>query len=154
MGTRNDRANQRPSLGKEFSLAHGVSSKGNFEDAMSVLALQDGDYTVRDNLKDARNILLKYREENRNLPTRDDSANRLELPLVVALAEAGFYMNRKDWVEKARHIVDFIDSHLFMNESDDFLLSSVYYQDSDKRVPGFLHGSLIIARLIGCCRKS
>ena len=26
-----------------------------------------------------------------------------------------------------------------MNESDDFLLSSVYYEDSDKRVPGFLH---------------
>ena len=129
-----------PSLGKEFSLAYGVSSKGNFEDAMSVLALQDGDYAVRDNLKDARNVLLKYREENRNLPTRDDKVliawNCL---LAVALAEAGFYMNRKDWVEKARHIVDFIDSHLFVNESDDFLLSSVYYEDSDKRVPGFLH---------------
>ena len=129
-----------PSLGKEFSLAYGVSSKGNFEDAMSVLALQDGDYTVRDNLKDARNVLLKYREENRNLPTRDDKVliawNCL---LAVALAEAGFYMNRKDWVEKAQHIVDFIDSHLFVNESDDFLLSSVYYEGLDKRVPGFLH---------------
>ena len=114
--------------------------KGNFEDAMSVLALQDGDYTVRDNLKDARNVLLKYREENRNLPTRDDKVlTAWNCLLAVALAEAGFYMNRKDWVEKARHIVDFIGSHLFMNESDDFLLSSVYYQDSDKRVPGFLH---------------
>ena len=129
-----------PSLGKDFSLAYGVSSKGNFEDAMSVLALQDGDYTVRDNLKDARNVLLKYREENRNLPTRDDKVlTAWNCLLAVALAEAGFYMNRKDWVEKARHIVDFIGSDLIMNESDDFLLSSVYYEDSDKRVPGFLH---------------
>ena len=100
-----------PSLGKEFSLAYGVSLKGNFEDAMSVLALQDGDYTVRDKLKDARNVLLKYREENRNLPTRDDKVlTAWNCLLAVALAEAGFYMNRKDWVEKARHIVDFIGS--------------------------------------------
>lgn len=129
-----------PSLGKEFSLAYGVSQKGNFEDDLSVLALQDGDYQVRDNLEKARNTLLKFREENRNLPTRDDKVlTAWNCLLAIALAEAGFYLGRKEWVIKARQIVDFIDSNLIIAEDEAFSLSSVYYEDSDKRVSGFLH---------------
>jgi uncharacterized protein YyaL (SSP411 family) len=129
-----------PSLGKAFSLAYGVSQKGNFEDDRSVLALQDGDYSVRDTLKEARKTLLNFREENRNLPTRDDKVlTAWNCLLAIALAEAGFHLNRMDWVAKARHIVDFIDSNLTHTESEDFSLSSVYYEDSDKRISGFLH---------------
>ncbi len=129
-----------PSLGKEFSLAYGVSQKGNFEDDLSVLALQDGDYQIRDNLEKARNTLLKFREENRNLPTRDDKVlTAWNCLLAIALAEAGFYLGRKEWVIKARQIVDFIDSNLIISEDEAFSLSSVYYEDSDKRVSGFLH---------------
>ena len=129
-----------PSLGKEFSLAYGVTQKGNFEDDLSVLALQDGDYQVRDNFKNARNTLLKFREENRTLPTRDDKVSTAwNCLLAIALAEAGFYFGRKDWVKKASQIVDFIGSNLIVTEEGIFSLSSVYYEDSDKRVPGFLH---------------
>ncbi|PDH26711.1 MAG: hypothetical protein CNB76_01685 [Puniceicoccaceae bacterium MED-G32] len=129
-----------PSLGKVFSLAYGVSQSGNFEGDMSVLALQDGDFTVRDDLKDARKVLLKFREENRNLPPRDNKVvTAWNCLLASALAEAGFYLNRKDWVAKARHIVDFIDSNLTATFTGCFSLSSVYYEDSNKRVPGFLH---------------
>ena len=129
-----------PSLGKTFSLAYGVSQKGNFEDDRSVLALQDGDYTVRDDLSDARKVLLKFREENRSLPTRDDKVlTAWNCLLATALAEAGFYLNRKDWVAKARHIIDFIDSNLAETDSNGFSLSSVYYEDSGKQVSGFFH---------------
>ena len=129
-----------PSLGKTFSIAYGISQKGNFEEDRSVLALQDGDYKVRDDLKEARKVLLKYREKNRILPTRDDKVlTAWNCLLAVALAEAGFYLGRKEWVKRARHIVDFIDSHLTVAKSEDFSLNSVYYEASGKRVSGFLH---------------
>ena len=52
-----------PSLGKQFCLAYGITVEGNFENGLSVPALQEADSATRTALKDARDLLLKHRNK-------------------------------------------------------------------------------------------
>lgn len=125
---------------REFALAYGVKGKGNFEKDMSVLALQDSDLDIRKHFLSARKKLLCYRQKNRINPSRDNKAlTAWNCLLASALVEAGFYFEHKEWVIKAKGILDAIEKNMLNEKHLEYDLQSIYYEDSDKKVAGFLH---------------
>lgn len=127
-------------LSKVFSTAYGVHARGNFESNTSVLALQDGDFSVRESLAPAREALCEYRDRTRIKPNCDQKALTAWNCLIAsAFSEAGFYMGRSEWLLNARKIVDEIGAVLLDTCGEAYTLNSVYYADSDKRIEGFLH---------------
>ncbi len=138
-----------PSQGKEFNLAYGINSKGNFEDGFSVPALQDSDISVREKFAQARTSLLEYRDQSRARPARDPKIiTAWNCMLASSLAEAGFYLNKKEWVERARSIVDFIWDKVIDHQQEGLQLSTVFYSNSDKRIKGFLNDYALLAEAL------
>ena len=135
-----------PSLGKEFNLAYGISTQGNFEEGYSVPALQDSDISVREKFNQARAILLEKRDGSRARPGQDPKIiTAWNCMLASSLSEAGFYLNKKEWVERARSIVDFIWNEVIDHQRKGLKLSTVFYSNSDKRIDGFLNDYALLA---------
>ncbi len=129
-----------PSLGKQFCLAYGITAEGNFENGLSVPALQEADCATRTALKDARDLLLKHRNKERVMPVRDSKMlTAWNSMLAISLAEAGFYFDRKEWLLEAQAIVDSIGVKLLDSENEGYKLQSIHYEGSGKKVDGFLH---------------
>lgn len=144
-----------PALGKRFCLTYGISAEGNFDNGLSVPALQDADMGTRDDLKEARETLLNYRLTHRVMPLRDTKVlTAWNSMLASALAEAGFYFNRKEWLIQAQSIVHFIGDRLFQTDKGKRKLSTVYYENALKNVPGFLHDyALYVNALLALAAK-
>ena len=127
-------------LSKVFSITYGLSAKGNFESNTSVLALQDGDFSLREDLQSAREALRDHRDSTRIKPRRDAKAlTAWNCLLASSLAEAGFYMGRSEWLVRARSIVDTIGERLIDRTGQSVILNSVHYANSGKRIEGYLH---------------
>ena len=138
-----------PSLGKRFCLTYGITMEGNFENGLSVPVLQEADIACRDALRDARTTLRSYREKHRVKPSRDSKVlTAWNCMLASALAEAGFYFNRKEWLLQAQTIVDFIGNRLFETRNGQPKLRAIYYENASKSVDGFLHDYALYANAL------
>ena len=95
--------------GEQLCRVYGITHDGNFENSgLSNPALLSGDPQTRDNLASARQKLMAVRDQ-RPQPGRDEKClvawNAL---LITGLARAAFTFGRRDWMEKAVAIADWI----------------------------------------------
>lgn len=132
---------------REICLAYNISAKGNFEHGYSNPALVDGTMTMRTKLAPARQHLLAYREANRERPGRDTKINTAwNCLLIRSMADAGFYFNRLEWLQRARQTADFIWDQLTTQEPHGKLrLKAVFYPGCGAQVDGFLHDYALAA---------
>lgn len=97
--------------GESFCEAYCITDEGNFEDSgKSIPMLIDGRPDERERWQEARHKLLQTRIQ-RPAPGRDDKAivswNAL---LATALAEAGFAFERKDWIQEAKSLCEWLQA--------------------------------------------
>lgn len=136
-----------PSVGREIRAAYNITAAGNFEADSSNPSLVEASWAVRAKLAPAREALRKYREANRQPPGKDSKLLTAWNSLLVrSMAEAGFYLNRPDWLQRARSTADFIWQELVEpNECGTARLKAVYYSDVGASVDGYLHDYALAA---------
>ncbi|NDV62282.1 thioredoxin domain-containing protein [Puniceicoccales bacterium CK1056] len=111
--------------GARFCEAYGITTEGNFEETgLSNPALLEGDADMRDTLESDRKKLLQVRNA-RPQPGRDNKClTAWNALLVRGLAQAAFTFGRKDWMEAAIRLGEWIWSH--MRDENGRLLSVSY----------------------------
>lgn len=150
-------------LGEErmnaFCSAFSVTPEGNFEKGFNHLNWIKETAEDRHSFATDRQKLLAARLQ-RKPPERDDKIlttwNSL---LAQALAQAGFYFKKDEWILHARKLIDWIWQHL-SNQKDS--LQSVYYPELGKgTIDGFLddyafyaHACLTLASKIEVLEKN
>ncbi len=136
-----------PVEAREVRAAYNITNEGNFEHGTSNPALVEADFEVRAKLADARSKLLAHREAERVAPGKDTKVSTAwNCMLIRSLADAGFYFNRPEWLERARKAADFIWDQLTETTADGTLrLRSVFYEEAGARIDGFLHDYALAA---------
>lgn len=125
---------------KRFCEAYGITATGNFEKTGLSNPIWHGKgQALRDALAPLRTQLLASRAR-RTTPGRDNKIltgwNAL---LAVSLAEAGWWLGRDAWLQKARALVDWLWDTMAAQQPDGtVLLHAVYYEDGGARVDAFL----------------
>jgi len=101
---------------------------------------------VRKELAAARQKLLAYREANRVRPGKDTKVSTAwNCMLIRSIADAGFYFNRLEWLQRARKAADFIWDELTEEQDGALRLKAVFYEGSGAQVDGFLHDYALAA---------
>ncbi|TVP75473.1 MAG: thioredoxin domain-containing protein [Puniceicoccaceae bacterium] len=135
-----------PSLAREVRAAYNITAEGNFEHGRSNPALVEADFSVREHLGEARAQLLAHRAAERVPPGKDTKISLAwNAMLIRALADAGFYLNRPEWTQRARQALDFLWDSLVTEAKGGIRLKSLYYEASGARVDGFLHDYGLLA---------
>jgi len=136
-----------PAEARKVRAAYHITKEGNFEHGTSNPALAEPDFAVRGELAPAREKLLAHREAHRPPPGKDTKLNTAWNCMTVrALAEAGFYLERDDWLRRAETAADFLWREVVATAGDGGLrVSSVYYEGGGARVEGFLHDYALAA---------
>ncbi|CAA6679111.1 MULTISPECIES: thioredoxin domain-containing protein [unclassified Lentimonas] len=131
---------------RAIRLAYNITTEGNFEHGSSNPALVDADFAVREQLTAARQKLLTYRETNRVRPGKDTKVSTAwNCMLIRSMADAGFYFNRPEWLQRARKAADFIWDALTEEQDGALRLKAVFYEGSGAQVDGFLHDYALAA---------
>lgn len=135
------------SVSREVRNAYNVTAEGNFEDGYSNPSLVEPDFDQRLKLAPARKKLREHRELIRRAPGRDPKLLTAWNSLLVrSMAEAGFYVNRPDWLISARRVADFIWEKLSEESNNSTInLKSVYYENSGASIDGYLHDYALAA---------
>ena len=129
-----------PALAREVRTAYNITPEGNFEHGRSNPALAEADFAVRERLEGARAQLLAHREAKRVPPGKDSKISLAWNAMMIrALADAAYYLNRPEWLQRARQALDFLWASLVRETDDGLMVHSVYYEASGSRVDGFLH---------------
>ena len=135
-----------PELAREVRAAYNITNKGNFEQGTTNPALVEEDFAVRERLKDARAQLLAHREAERVPPGKDTKISTFWNAMMIrALADAAFYFNRPDWLERAVKAADFLWDEICDTSGDILQISAVYYEGKGPQVEGFLHDYATVA---------
>ena len=135
-----------PSLAREVRAAYNITAEGNFEHGNSNPALAEPDFAVREKLADARRQLREHREAERVAPGRDSKVSTAWNGMLIrALADAGFYFNRPEWLQRARQAADFLWDALVTESDEGIQLKAVYYAGGGAQVDGFLHDYALLA---------
>lgn len=135
-----------PSLAREVRAAYNITAEGNFEHGSSNPALVEADFSVREQLAEARAALLAHRENERVPPGKDTKISLAWNAMMArALADAGYYLNRPEWLRRARQAVDFLWESLVLETDGGLRVQTVYYEGSGAQVPGFLHDYALLA---------
>ncbi len=120
---------------RRFCEAYHITEKGNFEHGLSNPALTLADFEAREALAPLRELLLEARGQ-RVRPGLDEKVLVSWNALVIrGLAEAGFYLDRREWLELARGAFDRL---LELTQKEDGSLASVYYAGVGARHTGHL----------------
>jgi uncharacterized protein YyaL (SSP411 family) len=131
---------------RDIRAAYNITAEGNFEHGNSNPALVEADFAVRAKLAPARQQLLAYREANRVPPGKDTKISTAWNALLIrSMADAGFYFNRPEWLQRARKAADFIWSELTEELDGALRLKAVYYEGVGAQVDGFLHDYALAA---------
>lgn len=120
---------------ERFCKAYNITERGNFEHGFSNPLLNDETPEIRVELAPLREKLLAARAQ-RVPPARDPklvlSWNAL---LVRALAEAGYYLERRDWLQQAINLADYLWENLRDSEGH---LRAVAYEGKPAEIQGTL----------------
>lgn len=134
--------------GKRFCEAYGISEAGNFDKTGLSNPIWHGkEQSLRDALAPLRAKILAARQK-RTAPGRDNKIltgwNAL---LASALAEAGFWLGRDDYLAKARTLVDWLWDTMATPQADGTVnLYAVYYEDGGPRIDAFLDDYAALAQ--------
>ncbi|HAV11923.1 MAG TPA: hypothetical protein DCX06_00295 [Opitutae bacterium] len=131
---------------RELRAAYNITNEGNFENNTTNPALVEADFQVRVQLAEARAKLLAHREAERVPPGKDTKISTAWNGLLIrALVDAGFYMNRPEWMERAQKAADFLWDSLVEEEDGSVRVKAVYYEEAGAQVDGFLHDYALVA---------
>ncbi|MFT4901583.1 MAG: hypothetical protein ACI81V_000857 [Lentimonas sp.] len=131
---------------REVRAAYNITLEGNFEHGTTNPALVEADFAVREKLAGARAKLLAHREAERVPPGKDTKISTAwNCMLIRALADAGYYFDRPEWLELARAAADFVWQALTETVDGDLRLKAVYYEAAGARIDGFLHDYALAA---------
>lgn len=138
--------------GQRFCECYLITEDGNFEDGLSNPALNRDSFSTREALAPLREKLLAVRNE-RPQPGRDDkmilSWNAL---LARALAEAGYYMEKSEWLE---HAASLLDTLWDTCHQEDGTLRAVAYAGEAAAIPGTLDDYATLAdACLSLCGKT
>jgi uncharacterized protein YyaL (SSP411 family) len=129
-----------PSLAREVRAAYNITNQGNFEGGTTNPALVEADFAVREKLAEAREQLRTHREAERVPPGKDTKISTFWNALIIrALADAGFYFNRPEWMERAVRAAEFLWRDVIADADAGLHVSAVYYEGKGAQVDGFLH---------------
>ena len=135
-----------PSEAREIRAAYNITNEGNFEHGTSNPALVEVDFTVRKKLTEARAKLLAYREAERVAPGKDTKISTAwNCMLIRALADAGFYFNRPEWLQRAQKAADFLWEKLTEELDGALRIKAVFYEEAGAKIDGFLHDYALAA---------
>lgn len=135
-----------PTLAREVRVAYNITSEGNFEHGTTNPALVEAAFGVREKLKDARAQLLAHREAKRVPPGKDTKISTFWNAMMIrALADAGFYLNRPEWLERAVKAAEFLWKEVIDTAEDGLDIRAVYYEGKGAQVDGFLHDYAAVA---------
>jgi uncharacterized protein YyaL (SSP411 family) len=125
---------------REVRAAYNISNEGNFEHGTSNPALVEADFEIRAKLSEARAKLLAHREAERVPPGKDTKVSTFWNAMMIrALADAGFYFDRPEWVTRSLGAAEFAWERLVDTSQEDLALHAVYYEGKGPCVDGFLH---------------
>lgn len=131
---------------RELRAAYNITLEGNFEHGSSNPALVEADFEVRSKLAQAREQLRIHRESTRGAPGRDRKISTAwNCLLIRALADAGYYFDRPEWLELAREAADFIWQELTETVEGALRIKAVFYEGVGPQVDGFLHDYALAA---------
>ena len=131
---------------RDIRSAYNISAEGNFEHGYSNPALVEADFALRAKLAPARQQLLAYREAERVPPGKDTKISTAwNAMLIRSMADAGFYFNRPEWLQRARQAADFIWNEVAETRDGALRLKAVYYEGAGAQVDGFLHDYALAA---------
>lgn len=131
---------------REVRAAYNITNEGNFENGTTNPALVEADFEVRSNLAEARAKLLAHREAERVAPGKDTKISMAwNCMLIRALVDAGFYMNRPEWIARAQKAADFIWGSMTEEVDGIVRVNAVYYEAAGAQVDGFLHDYALAA---------
>ena len=126
-------------VARPFCAAYNITESGNFEQGLSNPALVEPTYRTREGFTEARRLLREHRERNRQPPGRDTKVNTSWNAMTLrALADAGFYLNRPDWLRRAQGAADCLLERICSEENGEVRVKAVFYEGSGSRVDGFL----------------
>jgi len=135
-----------PAEAREVRSAYHITNEGNFEHGKSNPALAEPDFAMREKLQPARAKLLAHREAHRSPPGKDSKLNTAWNCMTLrALAEAGFYLGRDDWLRRAKRAADFLWNEVVDAGDEGLRVASVFYEGTGARVEGFLHDYALAA---------
>ena len=136
--------------GTRLCRTYQITEEGNFEEGRSNSALAGATIEERENLRPLREIMLSARDL-RIPPAKDTKQLTSWNSLAIrGLAEAGFYLNRPDWLEAAKSAADWIWEVM---RYDECRLHAVHY-DGKTRFNGYLNDySFYAEALLGLASK-
>ena len=109
------------SLARDFRASYNITANGNFKHGTSNPALVEADFSVRKKLSNARRLLLEHREAERVPPGKDTKISTAwNSMLIRALADAGFYFNRPEWLSVPAKPLTLSGIHLSLRMPDLF----------------------------------
>lgn len=131
---------------REVRAAYNITLEGNFEHGTTNPALVEADFAVRENLASARAKLLAHRETERVAPGKDTKISTAwNCMLIRALADAGYYFDRPEWLKLARDAADFVWQQLTEKAAGEVRLKAVFYEGAGSQIDGFLHDYALAA---------
>lgn len=134
------------STAREVRAAYNITNEGNFGQGRTNPALVESDYAVRESLRKARMALLTHREAERVPPGKDRKISTFWNAMMIrALADAGFYFNRPDWLERAIRAAEFLWNQQVDTSERGLKVYAVYYEAKGAQVDGFLHDYATVA---------
>ena len=134
------------SAARKVRAAYNITNQGNFENGTTNPALVEADFAVREKLSSARAKLLAYRDAERVQPGKDTKISTAwNCMLIRSLADAGFYFDRPEWLNRARRAADFVWDSLCEEVGGIVRVKAVYYEGVGARVDGFLHDYALAA---------
>jgi uncharacterized protein YyaL (SSP411 family) len=135
-----------PALAREVRAAYNITNEGNFEHGTTNPALVEADFELREKLKEARAQLLAHREAERVPPGKDTKVSTFWNAMMIrALANAGFYFNRPEWLERASVAAVFLWNEVIDDSEGSLSIRAVYYEGKGAQVDGFLHDYATVA---------
>lgn len=131
---------------REVRAAYNITNEGNFEHGTTNPALVEPDFSIRSKLAEARAKLLAHREAERVPPGKDTKINTAwNCMLIRSMADAGFYFDRPEWLERARKAADFIWESLTEEVDGSLRIKAVYYEGVGAQIEGYLHDYALAA---------
>ncbi len=131
---------------RELRAAYNITNAGNFEHGTTNPALVESDFDIREKQSEARARLLAHRDAERVPPGKDTKISTAwNCMLIRSLVDAGFYLNRPEWVRRAQRAADFIWDSLTEEVESMRRVKAVYYEGVGPQVDGFLHDYALAA---------
>ena len=135
-----------PVQAREVRAAYNITNEGNFENGTTNPALVEDDFSVREKLGEARDQLLAHREAERVPPGKDTKISTFWNAMMIrALADAGFYFDRPEWLRRAIKAAEFLWDEVIDDSGDSLHISAVFYEGKGPQGDGFLHDYATVA---------